>query len=71
MLDFSGDTAGALDHSGQALKIYKILPANSSNPKFRKELVVQTYHYANLLKTAGRLDEAKPNTGKPWNLASK
>src|SRR5262249_26166714 len=59
VLHFSGDTAGAVEHSGEALKIYQDLARNlSSDSKFQTERVVQTYHYANLLNLAGRLDEA-------------
>ena len=59
VLSFSGDTAGAVEHSGEALKLYESLPGKASNPKFQSERVTQTYHYANLLKSAGRLDEAE------------
>ena len=71
VLSFSGDTAGALDHSGEALKLYKTLPANSSNPRFRRELLVQTYHYANLLRTAGRLDDAESEFKQAVELSQK
>jgi len=69
VLSFSGDTAGAVEHSGEALKLYESLPGKASNPKFQSERVTQTYHYANLLKSAGRLDEAETNTDRLWNLA--
>lgn len=59
VLDFSGDTAGAVEHSGKALKMYEDLAGNlAGNPKFQTERVIQTYHYANLLKSVGGLDEA-------------
>jgi len=59
VLDFSGDTAGAVAHSGEALKIYEALAGSlASDRKFQTERVIQTYHYANLLKLAGGLDEA-------------
>ncbi len=59
ILSFSGDTVGAVEHSGEALRLYESLPGKASNPKFQRERVTQTYHYANLLKSAGRLDEAE------------
>jgi eukaryotic-like serine/threonine-protein kinase len=59
ILDFSGDTAGAIEHSDESLKIYASIAENlANNGKFQSERVVQTYHYANLLKLIGRLDEA-------------
>jgi len=59
VLDFSGDTAGAVANSGEALKIYAELAGSlASDPKFQTERVIQTYHYANLLKLTGVLDEA-------------
>ena len=59
VLDFSGDTGGAVQHSGEALKMYDSLAVNlASDLKFQTERVVQTYHYANLLRYAGRLDES-------------
>ena len=59
VLSFSGDTAGAVEHSGEALRLYESLPGKASNPKLQSERVTQTYHYANLVKSAGRLDEAE------------
>jgi non-specific serine/threonine protein kinase/serine/threonine-protein kinase len=59
LLDFSGDTAGAVAHSGEALKIYESLAGNlATDVHFQTERVIQTYHYANLLKLTGVLDEA-------------
>jgi eukaryotic-like serine/threonine-protein kinase len=59
VLDFSGDTAGAVAHSGEALKIYEGLAGNlATDPKFQTERVIETYHYANLLALTGVLDEA-------------
>ena len=59
VLDFSGDYAGTLDHSAQALKIYQDLAVSlASDPKFQAEQVTQTYHYGYRLQLAGRLDDA-------------
>ena len=62
VLQFSGDTGGAdgaVEHSGEALKIYESLAGDlATDPKFQTERVVQTYHYANLLKLAGALDQS-------------
>ncbi len=59
VLDFSGDTFGAVEHSGRALKIYEGLAYKlASDFKFQTERVTETYHYANLLKSVGRLNEA-------------
>ncbi len=60
VLSFSGDTAGAVEHSGKALKMYEELAGNLAvDPKYQAQRVSQTYHYANLLRLAGRLDEAE------------
>ena len=59
LLDFSGDTAGAVAQSGDALKIYDGLAASlATDLKFQTERVIQTYHYANLLNLTGALDES-------------
>ena len=59
VLAFSGDTAGAVRHSGAALQTYDGLSASLGNdPDFQTKRVIQTYHFANLLGLAGNLDEA-------------
>src|SRR5579885_600572 len=50
VLAFSGDDAGTVEHSGEALKIYESLAASlSGDPSFRTARVIQTYEYANQL----------------------
>jgi eukaryotic-like serine/threonine-protein kinase len=59
VLDFSGDSGGAVEHSKRALQIYDSLAGSlAGDPGFQKQRLVQTYHYANLLRYAGKLDEA-------------
>jgi non-specific serine/threonine protein kinase/serine/threonine-protein kinase len=59
VLAFSGDDAGMVEQSGEALKIYDSLAGSlARDPKFQKERVTQIYHYANQLQSADRLDEA-------------
>jgi tetratricopeptide (TPR) repeat protein len=51
ILAFSGDSAGALDHSGKALTIYEGLSAaGADDTKFQTDLTIQTYRHANLLR---------------------
>ncbi len=51
ILVVAGDSSGAIEHSGKALKIYQALAAKPpSDRRLDVELVIQTYHYANLLK---------------------
>src|SRR6185369_8511333 len=65
-----GDTAGELEHSGKALKMYEALAGNlSSDHKFQTERVSHTYHYANLLGLAGRLDLAAGEYKKAVELS--
>jgi non-specific serine/threonine protein kinase/serine/threonine-protein kinase len=60
VLSFSGDTASAVEHSGKALKLYEGLAGLLANdPKFQAQRVTQTYHYANLLRSVGDLDQAE------------
>ena len=60
VLSFSGDVAGAVEHSGTALKMYESLAGSlASDPKFQAQRVTQTYHYANLLRSVGKLDESE------------
>ena len=59
MMHFSGDTAGAVEPSGKALTIYEGLAVSlGDDTGFQTQRVTQTYHHANLLSLAGRLDEA-------------
>src|SRR5437764_5134520 len=59
VLNFSGDTSGAVEHSGTALKMYEALAGNLANDsKFQTARVTETYHYANLLQSVGALEES-------------
>jgi serine/threonine protein kinase len=59
VLNFSGDTTGAVEHSRTALTTYEALaPKLTGDAKFQRAQTTETYHYANLLQSAGALDEA-------------
>ncbi|HSS95455.1 MAG TPA: serine/threonine-protein kinase [Terriglobales bacterium] len=70
VLSFSGDTAGAVENSGNALRMYEGLAGTlAADPKFQAQRVSQTYHYANLLRSVGRLDEAESEYRKAIALS--
>ena len=50
ILDLTSNSADTIEHSGKALKIYQDLAAGMPDDRrLQDELVVQTYHHANLL----------------------
>ncbi len=70
VLSFSGDTAGALEHSRIALAMYETSPTNlTGDTQFQKARTTQTYHYANLLQSSGALNEAAVEYRKAAELS--
>src|SRR5207237_1990888 len=54
ILDFTGDSAEAIRHSSDALRMYEALDGILPNePKVHRARIVQTYQHANLLRRKG------------------
>ena len=59
ILDVMGESVAAIEHGGEAERIYEALGENlTDDPHFESALIVQTYQYAKLLWRKGDIDDA-------------